>query len=92
MCEPTWKASALGSAFTVSMCLTLLFTPKFADKFGRKWIFFVTRIFDCIFLTILMASEDYYLTLICLIGLGALSPSRTNVGVVYLNEWFPRRM
>lgn len=91
MCEPAWKATVLGSTFTIAMCLTLLWWPRLADKFGRKLIFTVTRILDCIFFTILMASENYFLTLVSLIGLGAMTPGRLNVGIVYLNEWFPRR-
>ena len=90
MCEPTWKASLLGSAFAFAQCITLLILPKLADKFGRRWIFTVTRIVDCILYTVVLFSDDYAVTLAALIGLGLTTPGRLNVGVPYLNEWFPR--
>ena len=90
MCEPAWKASIFGSCFAFAQCLTLLFTPKLADKFGRKWVFKITRIFDCILYTLIVASDNYFVTLGALIGLGVTTPGRLNVGVPYMNEWFPR--
>ena len=90
MCEPAWKASILGTFFAFSQCLTLLITPKLADKFGRKWIFKVTRMFDCIFYMMIVSSDNYFVTLVALIGLGMNTPGRLNVGVPYMNEWFPR--
>ena len=64
--------------------------PKLADRFGRKWVFKITRILDCIFYTLVVATRSYTVTLIALIGLGMTSPGRLNVGVPYMNEWFPR--
>ena len=91
MCEPAYKASLLGVAFSVANCLTLLCMPKLADRVGRKWIFKITRIADCVLYTIVLFSNNYYATLIALIGLGACTSGRLNVGVPYMNEWFPTR-
>ena len=90
MCEPAWKASILGSSFAFAMCLTMLITPKIADKYGRKWVFKVTRILDCILYTMIVTIDSYVVTLIVLIGLGIATPGRLTVGVPYMNEWFPR--
>ena len=91
MCEPAWKASILGTGFAFGQALLLLLTPKLADRFGRKWIYKLTRIFDCILYTIMIVSEDYYVTLVVCIMLGIATPGRLNVGVPYMGEWFPRR-
>ena len=91
MCEPETKATMLGSLFALSQCATLLWLPGLADKFGRRNIFVVTRVIDCLLYTVLLISRDYTITMICLIGLGAATPGRLNVGIPYLNEWFPKR-
>ena len=90
MCEPAWKASILGTSFSFAQCLTLLLMPKLADRFGRKWVFKTTRIFDCVFYTLLVATRSYTVTLIALIGFGMATAGRLNVGVPYMNEWLPR--
>ena len=42
--------------------------------------------------TLLLASRSYTVTLICLVCLGAATPGRLNVGLPYMNEWFPQRI
>ena len=91
MCEPTWKASLLGSGFAFAHSLFSLLTPKLADRFGRKWIFKLTRLYDCILVTVLLVTQNYALMLALCFGLGAATPGRLNVGSVYLTEWFPRK-
>ena len=91
MCEPMWKASMFGSCFAFAHCLFSLLTPKLADKIGRKWVFKLTRIFDCVLLTVLITTESYAVAIAICIGLGAFTPCRLNVGIPYLNEWFPRK-
>ena len=81
----------LGTSFAFAQCLTLLLTPKVADRFGRKWVFKVTRVLDCILYTLIIVSDSYAVNLIALIGLGLTTPGRLNVGVPYMNEWFPRK-
>ena len=64
----------LGTVFNFAQCFTLLLTPKLADRVGRKWVFNVSRIIECILYTVLMASDSYTVTLIVLAGLGLALP------------------
>ena len=73
------------------MSVTMLIIPRLADKHGRKRIFVAAKIFDCLFYTIVVFSKNYYLTLAALLGLGMSTPGRLNVGMPYLNEWFPTK-
>lgn len=91
MCEPAWKASILGSVFAMGHVFTLLFIPHLADKLGRKWIYTVSRLVDCLCFLVLLVSRNYTLMAIALGGLGAATAGRLNVGTVYLCEWFPKR-
>ena len=91
MCEPVWKGSMLGTVWAFSICVFSLFMPKLADKFGRKWVFKLTRLVDCILVTILIITDSYAVMLAVCIGLGAMTPGRLTAGVPYLNEWFPRK-
>ena len=84
MCEPAWKASMLGTCFAFGQALLLFITPKLADRFGRKWIFKLTRIFDCVLFTMIIVTKDYYVTLVVCTLLGILTPGRLNVGVPYM--------
>mmetsp|Transcript_33038 Transcript_33038/g.40893 ORF Transcript_33038/g.40893 Transcript_33038/m.40893 type:complete len:97 (+) Transcript_33038:290-580(+) len=91
MCEPFWKATLLGTAFTFSSSLTMLFIPRLGDKYGRRPTFIITRVIDSSLFAIAMLSTDYKVVFAAIFVLGALLPSRLNVGLPYLNEWFPRR-
>ena len=90
-CEPAWKASMLAVVFGICWSIMLLVTPKISDKFGRKWIFTITRFLDCVAFTVLVMAESYTVALISLGFLGALTPGRYNTGIPYLAEWFPKR-
>ena len=89
MCEPDTKATLLGSLFSVSMCLTALWLPGLADKCGRRRIFAITRVVDCLAYTCILVSRSYTVTLVSIVCLGAATPGRLMVGIPYLNEWFP---
>ena len=90
-CEPRWKATLLGSIFAMGHVVTLLFIPRLADKFGRKYIYMISRMVDCLCFLLLLVSRSYILTALALAGLGACTAGRLNVGTVFLSEWFPKR-
>ena len=91
MCEPAWKASMLGTGLALAQCLTLLLIPKLADRYGRRCIFKVTRFINCALYAVILISDNYYVILAALIGTGLSFAGLLNVGIPYLNEWFPRR-
>lgn len=91
MCEPEWKANILGSLFAMGHVSSLLIVPHLADKLGRKWIYTVSRLVDCLCFVALLVSRSYTLSAAALTILGVCTAGRLNVGNVYLSEWFPRR-
>jgi MFS family permease len=91
MCEADSKAALLGSLFAFGMSATSLWLPTLADKLGRKKIFVLSRFIDCLLYALLLISSSYTVSIICLFGLGATTPGRLNVGVPYMNEWFPKK-
>ena len=91
MCDPFWKATLIGTCFIFAQCLTMLIVPKLADKFGRKPAFMIARIMDSCLYGIVLFTTSYKLMLAAMIGLGLTTPARLNVGLPYMNEWFPRR-
>lgn len=91
MCEPDWKVSLLGSAYALPWFLMLIILPRLADKVGRKWIFLVSRLLESLTLVVVLSTTNYYVMMVALLTVGLCATGRVNVGVVYLNEWFPRR-
>ena len=91
MCEPDWKASMLGSCYSLPWFFVLLILPRVADRAGRKWVFTVSRLFETLAFIVVLFAKDYYLMMVCLIIVGLCSAGRLNVGTVYLSEWFPTR-
>ena len=89
MCEPSWKASLLGSVFPLGMAATMLFVPPLGDRLGRKRVFLVARILECIMYTLVFFTTNYWVMLIAVTGLGLITPGRFNVGTPYLSECFP---
>ena len=88
-CEPFWKASLLGSAFVFAQCITMLIVPRLGDKFGRKPFFVMARVLDSSLYAIVLFTDSYHVMLVAIVVLGLLHPSRLNVGLPYLSEWFP---
>ena len=91
MCEPDWKAGLLGSCLYLFWCLNLLIVPRQADKFGRRWLFTVSRCFETgLYLAVLLV-QNYWAMVGVMICLGLCAAGRVNVGTVYVTEWFPRK-
>ncbi len=91
MCEPDWKGGLLGSTLYLFWCLMLLFVPRLADKYGRRWLFFGSRLCETgVYLAVLFV-ESYWIMFGLMIALGLCAAGRVNVGTVYVTEWFPRK-
>ena len=91
MCEPNWKASFLGSTFYFCWSVSLLFVPKLADKFGRRWIYLVSRLIETGLYIASMAISDYWGMLGVMSVFGLAASGRLNVQAVYIQEWVPRK-
>lgn len=91
MCEPDWKAGLLGTVLYVFWCISLLIVPRQADRFGRRYLFLVSRLIETgLYLAVLIVT-DYWTMLGLMIALGLCAAGRVNVGTVYVTEWFPRK-
>ena len=91
MCESNLKVSLLGSVYSLPWLITLFIMPPLADKIGRKWIFTLSRLIECIAFVVVLSTNDYYVMMGALFTIGACASGKINVGTVYLNEWFPTR-
>jgi len=91
MCEPEWKGGLLGSVLYFFWCVSLLFVPRLADKYGRRWIFLVARLCECLLYTVSMFTKDYYVMLGIMSTFGLAATGRLNISAVYLQEWVPKR-
>ena len=84
MCEPEWKGGLLGSVLYFFWCITLLFVPRLADKFGRRWLYLVSRLCECLLYTASMLTNDYWVMLGIMSTFGFAATGRLNVSAVYL--------
>ena len=91
MCEPEWKGGLLGTAFYFSWCLALLVIPRLADKIGRKWLFLVSRLVECVLFLATLCIRSYWGMFALLCALGVAAAGRINVGTVFMTEWCQRK-
>ena len=79
----------MGSALMIGWCTTMLWVPRLADKFGRKWIFVLGMGGNFLLSTIIMFTHNVNLMIFAIFGLGALMSIRVTIGYVYLLELMP---
>ena len=91
MCEPDWKPSLLGTVYFFGWSITLLFIPKLADKFGRRWIYLSSRLIDASLYIASMMISEYWGMVGLMSGFGLAASGRINVQTVYFQEWVPRK-
>ena len=72
-CAPGWKLGLISSAYFFGWCLTLLWFPVLADKYGRRTIMIGGAILDLAMYTGIMITSnvDVMITLCFLEGLFA---------------------
>ena len=58
MIIPKWKLGLLSSAYFIGYCLTLLWFPVLADRYGRRPIFIAGAIMDLILYTGIMYTSN----------------------------------
>ena len=84
-------ATIPGVAWCLAWSLILLWVPKLADKIGRKRIFVLSRLLDCVCFGLIISTKSYAVVVAACAGFGLASAGRFNVGNVYLSEWFPTK-
>ena len=84
------EAGLLGTALFAGWCVTLLWVPGLADKYGRQKLFRFGMLCDFICWNVLMFTHDVHVMLVTIFCFGMLSSIRINVGYVYLQELMPR--
>ena len=67
----------------------MLWVPRFADKYGRKWIFVLGMGGNVIVSTIIMFTHNANMMIFAIFCLGALMTIRVTIGFVYLVELMP---
>ena len=91
MCQPDWKPGLLGSVFFLFWSASLLFVPKLADKFGRRWIYLSSRLIETALYIASVAISEYWGMVGLMSVFGLAAAGRINVQAVYIQEWVPRK-
>lgn len=86
-----WKVGMIGASFFIGWASTLLWLPAFADRNGRKKIFWAGQVIDLLLFTGLMLTHELIVMIIIFFCFGAMSSLRVNVGYVYLMELLPKK-
>ena len=92
MCAPSWKVGALGSAQFIGWASTLLWLPRFGDRYGRKFIFAFGMSMNFLMYSLMMVTTDINIMLFAIFVQGALNSIRVNVGFLYLLEMMPKHV
>ena len=90
-CKPDWLIGLLVTAFWVGFVGTMLWLPRVADLKGRKKIFAIGDTLSAGLYTIVLFSNNFYLTMFAIFGFGATNSIRTITGFIYFTEMMPRK-
>lgn len=90
MCAPDWKVGFLGSAFFIGWATSLLWLPRFGDKFGRQKLFAIGMTLNLIAFTILLVTNDINVMTAVIFMQGFLTSIRMNIGFLFMMEIMPR--
>ena len=85
-CTDSYKIGLLGSLGFVGWVVALLFVPRLADRFGRKWIVEVSTIVSAVAHLGLLLSKDLMFIYACLLITGLTLAGRVSVAYIYLME------
>ena len=91
MCWPKVQIGLVCSLFWLGWCLTLLWMPRLADVYGRKWcVIPVNLICLGLFFGTLFAPNIYFLATVIFFW-GFFNSVRTNVNFMYFMELMPTK-
>ena len=75
----------------VGWACTLLWLPSFADKYGRKKLFFIAMVADLILFTGILLARNLILMICLWFTLGLFNSIRSGIGYVFLMEMMPKK-
>ena len=81
----------MGSALMIGWCTTMLWVPRLADKYGRKWIFCGGMAGNLFFFTIMLMTHNVNVMIFVIFCIGALQSIRVSIGFVYFIELMPTK-
>jgi MFS family permease len=92
ICLPKWHVGSIGSAFFGGWASTILFIPRWADMYGRKWVFITSLVVSMLMMVMLIyVSDNINETIIYMFIAGMATSGRTTTGVIYCQEFFAPR-
>ena len=81
----------LGSSYFIGFVLTLLWVPRFADRYGRKVMLTWGLAFNAVLYTVLMLTSNFYVMLFTIFFFGAMASIRQITGFIYFLEMMPKQ-
>lgn len=87
LCEPKMKVGLIGSMYFIGLIVFITFVPPIADRFGRKWVFFVTNVVSVIAQLGLILTNDLYVAYFFEFLVGGTFAGRIIVGLSYIMEY-----
>ena len=88
-CAPKWKLGFVSSAYFIGWCLTLLWFPVIADKYGRRTILIGGAILDLAMYTgIMITTEINAMITLCFLE-GLFASAAQTVGFICMMELLP---
>jgi MFS family permease len=91
LCVPPWKYELIGSMVFIGWVATLLWVPPFADKYGRKKLFYLGMVIDLIVFLALYVNKSLDVMIGLAFIFGAACTLRVNIGFVYMQEMLPKK-
>lgn len=90
MCWPKQQIALVSALFWLGWCVTLLWVPRFADVYGRKWMIAYNNMVSlALYVATLFAPNVYFLGAV-LFTWGIFNSIRTSVAFLYMIELMPK--
>ena len=91
MCWPKHQIGLISSLFWLGWCCTLLWVPRFADIYGRKYLIAYNNFVSLILYLGTMFAPNVYFLGATLFTWGIFNTIRTNTAFLYMIELMPRK-
>ena len=88
-CASEWQISLIGSSYFIGWIVTLFVVPRFADIYGRKWIFRIGMTIQLAAFTAVMFTHNLYVMIGAIFIIGACCTVRSSIGYILMMEFMP---